>query len=76
MGCRWMEHVSSRDIVEHVWFVDSLWFSYMSTTINQVAMDNFFGKVDLATQIFTFFPIIDRYKMSFCYIELVILMKI
>ncbi|KAI5078801.1 hypothetical protein GOP47_0006472 [Adiantum capillus-veneris] len=60
MFALWMEHIFSSDIIEHVWFVDSLWFSYMLTNTSQLAVENFFGKVDLAAQTFTFFPIISR----------------
>lgn len=53
--------MTPKDIMERVWFIDSLWYSYILQDVSELGMENFFGKVDLATQMFTFFPIVDRY---------------
>ncbi|MCO5608611.1 hypothetical protein L7F22_062824 [Adiantum nelumboides] len=37
-----------------------LWHSYILQTVSELAMENYFGKVDLSKYTFTFFPIVDR----------------
>ncbi|MCO5601127.1 hypothetical protein L7F22_055246 [Adiantum nelumboides] len=56
----WVEHVFPEEVVDYVWFVDSLWHSYILQTVSELAMENYFGKIDLSKYTFTFFPIVDR----------------
>ncbi|MCO5551562.1 hypothetical protein L7F22_005067 [Adiantum nelumboides] len=56
----WVENVFPEEVVDYVWFVDSLWHSYILQTVSELAMENYFGKVDLSKYTFTFFPIVDR----------------
>ncbi|MCO5546920.1 hypothetical protein L7F22_000359 [Adiantum nelumboides] len=56
----WIEHMFEEDTLKHVWFVDSLWLSFMETLPSDRAMRNYFGRVDLSNRMFTFFPIVDE----------------
>ncbi|MCO5552089.1 hypothetical protein L7F22_040983 [Adiantum nelumboides] len=56
----WIEHMFEEDTLKHVWFVDSLWLSFMKTLPSDRAMRNYFGRVDLSNRMFTFFPIVDE----------------
>ena len=47
-------------IMEHVWFVDSLWYSFLFDMPEEQSIANYFGKVDLSTCLFTFFPSVER----------------
>lgn len=57
---RWMEHILEEDVIDRVWFIDSLWFSFMQTLPTERAMRNYYGRIDLSTRMFTFFPIVDE----------------
>ncbi|MCO5555642.1 hypothetical protein L7F22_009187 [Adiantum nelumboides] len=56
----WIEHMFEEDTLKHVWFVDSLWLSFMESLPSDRAMRNYFGRVDLSNRMFTFFPIVDE----------------
>ncbi|MCO5611521.1 hypothetical protein L7F22_065774, partial [Adiantum nelumboides] len=55
-----MEHILPESILEQIWFVDSLWLSFLrQKKVTKSAMKNFFGSPDLGRHVFSFFPIVD-----------------
>lgn len=58
---RWMENTLSVNVLNQIWFVDSLWLAFLGQKKkNESTMTNFFGTPDLGRNVFTFFPIVDR----------------
>ncbi|KAI5076325.1 hypothetical protein GOP47_0008390 [Adiantum capillus-veneris] len=67
----WMEHIFEEEALNHVWFIDRLWLSFVQTLPSKRAMQNYFGRVDLSNRMFTFFPIVDEYEMQLIILELI-----
>lgn len=57
---RWLESTLREETLDQAWFVDSLWYSFMQTMPSERALRNYFGRVDLSSRVFTFFPIVDE----------------
>ncbi|KAI5057109.1 hypothetical protein GOP47_0027124 [Adiantum capillus-veneris] len=56
----WMESILPPEVLSGVWWVDSLWFPFVSErAIGDHTFSNFFGTPDLGAHVFTFFPVLD-----------------
>lgn len=61
---RWLEYTLTKEAVENVWFVDSLWFPFLKSAglhEDSKKVQNYFGSVDVSKHLFVFLPIVDRY---------------
>ncbi|MCO5594497.1 hypothetical protein L7F22_048528 [Adiantum nelumboides] len=56
----WLEHTMPSNVMDQVWFVDSLWYDFMLDMPAERALSNYFGSIDLLAKLFTFFPIVEN----------------
>ncbi|MCO5611757.1 hypothetical protein L7F22_066015 [Adiantum nelumboides] len=56
----WLEHTMPSNVIDQVWFVDSLWYDFMLDMPAERALSNYFGSIDLSAKLFTFFPIVEN----------------
>ncbi|MCO5549892.1 hypothetical protein L7F22_003367 [Adiantum nelumboides] len=56
----WLEHTMLSNVMDQVWFIDSLWYDFMLDISAERALSNYFGSIDLSAKLFTFFPIVEK----------------